>query len=47
VGVLAAVYIVKSLNVSMLQWVVAAVVLYFGASLLKGAMAAEAVKQEA
>lgn len=34
VGVLAAVYIVKSLNLSMLQWVVAAVVLYAGATML-------------
>ena len=46
-GVLAAVFIVKSLNVSMLQWVVAAVVLYSGASLLKSALATPAVKQEA
>lgn len=46
-GVLAAVFIVKSLNVSMLQWVIAAVVLYSGASLLKGAMTPEAVKLEA
>lgn len=33
-GVLAAVFIVKSLNLSMLQWVIAAVVLYSGASML-------------
>lgn len=33
-GVLSAVYIVKGLNLSMLQWVVAAVVLYAGATML-------------
>ena len=48
VGVLAAVFIVKSLNLGMLQWVVAAVVLYSGASLLKSALATpSAAKQEA
>ena len=47
VGVLAAVYIVKSLNVSMLQWVVAAVVLYSGISLLHSAFTSPAAKQEA
>ena len=47
-GVLAAVFIVKSLNLSMLQWVVAAVVLYSGASLLKSAFTTPpAAKQEA
>jgi uncharacterized membrane protein YfcA len=34
IGVLAAVFIVKSLNLSMIQWVVAAVVLYSGGSML-------------
>lgn len=34
VGVLAAVYIVKSLNLAALQWVVAAVVIFAGASML-------------
>jgi uncharacterized membrane protein YfcA len=38
-GVLAAVYIVKSLDLSMLQWVVAAVVLYSGVSMLAGELA--------
>lgn len=33
-GVLIAVYIVKSLNLSMLQWVVAAVILYTGADIM-------------
>ncbi|HOX30715.1 MAG TPA: sulfite exporter TauE/SafE family protein [Spirochaetales bacterium] len=33
-GVLAAVFIVKSLNVAALQWVIAAVILYSGASML-------------
>jgi uncharacterized membrane protein YfcA len=49
VGVLAAVFIVKSLNLSMLQWVVAAVVLYSGTSLLKSAFTTtpSAAKQEA
>jgi uncharacterized membrane protein YfcA len=34
IGVLVAVYVVKSLNVSMLQWVIAAVVLYAGLDIL-------------
>lgn len=34
IGVLVAVYVVKSLNVAMLQWVVAAVVLYAGLDIL-------------
>ena len=34
IGVLIAVYIVKSLNVSMLQWVVAAVILYAAISMI-------------
>ena len=37
VGVLAAVFVVKSLNLSMLQWVVAAVVLYSAVTLLRSA----------
>lgn len=34
IGVLVAVYLVKSLNVSMLQWVIAAILLYSGLSML-------------
>lgn len=34
IGVLCAVYIVKSLNVSMIQWVIAAILLYSGVSMI-------------
>lgn len=36
IGVLVAVYLVKSLNVSMLQWVIAAILLYSGLSMIIG-----------
>ncbi|WMT40944.1 hypothetical protein RE628_28385 [Paenibacillus sp. D2_2] len=48
IGVLIAVYIVKGLNVSALQWVVAAILLYSGTSMLINEFKnKKAVQQEA
>ncbi|WP_032121201.1 sulfite exporter TauE/SafE family protein [Clostridium amazonitimonense] len=45
-GVLVAVYLVKSLNVSMLQWVIAAILLYSGLSMLMNEIKAGKVQPQ-
>ncbi|MBU5590203.1 anion permease [Clostridium sp. MSJ-4] len=46
IGVLVAVYLVKSLNVSMLQWVIAAILLYSGLSMLMNEIKAGKVQPQ-